>query len=88
MSETAIGPLEEANDILRGKGYSEAQLSAVAAPLRGKALLKGNKILSPFSDTEEIVRHVARECVPPLAELGRRSLTPHELRDCLQRRPD
>ena len=77
--------IDEANAALRAKGYSPAQLAAVAAPLPGKALLKGNKIVSPFSDTPETVRHVAESCVPPLAELGRRTLTPHELRACLER---
>ena len=43
--------IDEANEILREKGYSAAHLNAVAAPLPGKVLLKGTKILSPFSDT-------------------------------------
>ena len=51
--------------------------------LPGKALLKGTKILSPFSDTHETVLRVVRDCVPSAEELGRRTLTPHELRDCL-----
>jgi hypothetical protein len=72
--------IDEANQALRAKGYSEAQLAAYGAPLPGKALLKGNKILSPFADSPEVVLRVARELVPPLAELGRRTLTPHELR--------
>ena len=75
--------IEEANELLREKGYSAAHLSAVAAPLPGKVLLKGTKILSPFSDTAEVVLRVARDLVPPADELGRRQLTPHELRDRL-----
>jgi hypothetical protein len=75
--------IDEANELLRGKGYSEAQLHAVAAPLPGKALLKGSRILSPFSDTPEVVLRVARDLVPASEELGRRVLTPHELRDSL-----
>ena len=75
--------IEEANAALRAKGYSEAQLSAYDAPLPGKALLKGNKILSPFADTPETVLRAARELVPPAGELGRRQLTPHELRAAL-----
>ena len=43
--------IDEANELLRAKGYSAAHLNAVAAPLPGKVLLKGTKILSPFSDT-------------------------------------
>jgi hypothetical protein len=72
--------IDEANVALRAKGYSEAQLAAYDAPMPGKALLKGNKIVSPLADTPEVVLHVARDLVPPLAELGRRTLTPHELR--------
>ena len=72
--------IDEANEILRAKGYSAAHLQAVAAPLPGKVLLKGTKILSPFSDTPETVLRVVRDFVPPAEELGRRMLTPHELR--------
>jgi hypothetical protein len=79
--------IDEANEILRAKGYSEAHLSAFAAPLPGRVLLKGTKILSPFSDTAEIVLQAARNCVPTADELGRRTLTPHELRNCLDSEP-
>ncbi len=75
--------IDEANEILRSKGYSPAHLTAVAAPLPGRVLLKGTKILSPFSDSPETVLRAARDCVPPVDELGRRVLTPHELRACL-----
>ena len=75
--------IDEANELLREKGYSAAHLAAVAAPLPGKVLLKGTKILSPFSDTEEVVLRVARDFVPTADELGRRTLTPHEIRDWL-----
>ncbi len=76
--------IDEANEILREKGYSAAQLIAVAAPLPGRVLLKGTKILSPFSDSPETVLRVARELVPNAGELGRRTLTPHELRAGLE----
>ncbi len=76
--------IDQANDALQAKGYSAAHLSAVAAPLPGKVLLKGTKILSPFSDTEEVVVRVARDFVPAAEELGRRTLTPHEIRDWLE----
>jgi len=46
--------IDEANEILREKGYSAAHLNAVAAPLPGKVLLKGTKILSPFSDDQHV----------------------------------
>jgi len=75
--------IDEANELLRAKGYSAAHLNAVAAPLPGKVLLKGTKILSPFSDSAEVVLRVVREFVPNADELGRRQLTPHELRDRL-----
>ena len=75
--------IEEANAALRAKGYSEAQLAVHAAPLPGRVLLKGTKIVSPFSDGEDVVLAVATRCVPALEELGRRRLTPHELRACL-----
>ena len=76
-----------ANETLRAKGYSEAQLRVHAVPLPGRALLKGNKIVSPFSDSEEVVSRVVRDCIPTLEELGRRRLTPHELRACLGSAP-
>ena len=75
--------IDEANELLRGKGYSAAHMNVIAAPLPGKALLKGTKILSPFSDSPETVLRAVRDCVPSAEELGRRMLTPHELRDCL-----
>ena len=72
-----------ANGVLREKGYREAQLAAFTTPLATKALLKGAKIVSPFSDAPETVLRAVQECVPTLDELGRRQLTPHELRACL-----
>jgi hypothetical protein len=76
--------IDEANEILRAKGYSEAHLCAFAAPLPGRVLLKGTKILSPFSDSAEVVLQVVRDFVPTSEELGRRMLTPHELREGLE----
>ncbi|HKP18952.1 MAG TPA: hypothetical protein VJT84_10760 [Gaiellaceae bacterium] len=76
--------IDEANELLRAKGYSEAHLAAFAAPLPGRVLLKGTKILSPFADSAETVLQAVRDCVPSAEELGRRTLTPHELRDCLR----
>jgi len=78
--------IDEANEALRAKGYTAAHLSAVAAPLPGKVLLKGTKILSPFSDTKDVVLRVARDFVPAAEELGKRTLTPHEVRDWLEDR--
>jgi hypothetical protein len=76
MSDDAIG---NANALLREKGYAERDL-AVHAGLRGKALLKGNKILSPFSDDAELVLRVVSELVPTDAELGHTLLRPADLR--------
>jgi hypothetical protein len=78
-------PLEEANAVLREKGYKESQLAVFASPMPSKVLIKGPKIRSPFADTPEIVLRAVRDCLPPAAELGKRTLTPHELRACLER---
>jgi hypothetical protein len=71
-----------ANALLREKGYAERDLAVHPGP-RGKALLKGNKIISPFSDDAELVLRVVRDLVPPDAELGNRILRPADLRAAL-----
>jgi len=71
--------VEQANALLREKGYAERDLAVHTGP-RGKALLKGNKILSPLSDEAELVLQVVRDLVPPDAELGAKTLRPAELR--------
>ena len=71
--------IETANGLLREKGYAERDLAVHRGP-RDKALLKGNKIISPLSDEAELVLRVVRELVPPEAELGNRVLRPAELR--------
>jgi hypothetical protein len=76
MSEDAIA---RANALLREKGYAERDLAVHAGP-RGKALLKGNKILSPLSDEADLVLRVVTELVPSDAELGHKVLRPAELR--------
>ena len=76
MSAGAIGA---ANALLREKGYSERDLAVHPAP-RGKALLKGNRILSPLSDDAEVVLRIVRELIPAGDELGARVLRPAELR--------
>ncbi len=68
-----------ANDVLRDKGYVERDLAVHPGP-RGKALLKGNKIISPFSDDAELVLRVVSELVPTDAELGSKLLRPADLR--------
>jgi len=76
VSETAI---DTANALLREKGYSERDLAVHPAP-RGKALLKGNAILSPLSDDAETVLRIVREAVPARGELGSHVLRPGDLR--------
>ena len=71
--------IEQANALLRDKGYAERDLAVHAGP-RGKALLKGNKILSPFSDDAELVLRVVRDLVPTDSDLGGKILRPAELR--------
>ena len=78
-------PIAEANDILREKGYRDAHLAVFATPMATKALIKGTKIGSPFADAPETVLRTVRDCVPPADELGRHTLTPRELRTCLEK---
>jgi hypothetical protein len=75
----ATDPIAEANELLREKGYVDRDLAVHAGP-RGKALLKGNKIVSPFSDDAELVLRVVRELVPTDAALGNRHIRPADLR--------
>ena len=74
-----VDAIEAANAELRARGYSERDL-AVHTALHGRALLKGNKLLSPLSDDPDVVLRVVRELVPPHAELGGGMLRPSELR--------
>ena len=72
-------PIAAANALLQAKGYAERDLAVHPGP-RGKALLKGNKILSPFSDDAAVVLRVVELLVPADAELGGRVLRPAALR--------
>jgi hypothetical protein len=76
-------PVSTANALLREKGYADRDLAVHPGP-RGKALLKGNKIISPFSDDAELVLRVVRDLVPLGAELGNRLLRPADLRAALR----
>ena len=71
--------IEQANALLRERGYAERDLAVHTGP-RGKALLKGNKIISPLSDDAEVVLQVVRDLVPSDEELGAKMLRPAELR--------
>jgi hypothetical protein len=75
----AHDPIGEANELLRAKGYVDRDLAVHPGP-RGKALLKGNKIVSPFSDDAELVLRVVRELVPTDEALGNRHIRPSDLR--------
>jgi hypothetical protein len=72
--------IDAANDALRAKGYAERDLAAFPTPMGpDRALLKGAKIISPFSDDAATVLRVATDLVPPLAEL-KGTLRPADLR--------
>ena len=71
--------IQSANTLLQERGYAERDLAVFSAP-KGKALLKGNKILSPLSDEAETVLRVVQELVPSSADLGTGILRPAELR--------
>lgn len=75
-------PVATANELLHEKGYADRDLAVHPGP-RGKALLKGNKIISPFSDDAALVLRVVQELVPSDAELGNRLLRPADLRASL-----
>ena len=74
-----MDPIAEANDTLRAKGYDERDLAVFSTPFAGKAIMKGNRIVSPFADSAETVLHVVRELVPPRGEL-KGSIRPADLR--------
>jgi hypothetical protein len=73
-------PVAEANALLFEKGYKQQHLAVHVAPMPGRVLLKGTKIVSPFADAPDVVLSVVRGRVPPSDDLGSRLLTPHELR--------
>ena len=75
----ATDPISAANAVLRGKGYAERDLAVHPGP-HGKALLKGNRIISPLSDTADVVLGIVESLVPTGAELGNRILRPADLR--------
>jgi hypothetical protein len=81
MNEAAV---DEGNEILRGKGYRDVQLAVFATPMASKLLIKGTKIGSPFADAPETVLRAVRDCVPTADDLGRHTITPTELRTCLE----
>lgn len=63
-------PIATANALLRERGYGERDLAAFPTPHgAGRAILKGAKILSPFSDDATTILRVVRDLVPPAAEL-------------------
>ena len=83
VARVSDDPIAAANAVLREKGYAERDLAVHAGP-RGKALLKGNRIISPFCDDASLVLRVVRELIPAGGELGAKLLRPSELRARLQ----
>jgi hypothetical protein len=78
-----VTQIEDANELLREKGYRERELGVFPTPMGpDRALLKGDRILSPFSDNAETVLRVVRELVPPAAEL-KGTIRPTDLRRSL-----
>jgi hypothetical protein len=77
-----VDDIARANELLQAKGYADRDLAVHPGP-RGKALLKGNKILSPFSDEAAVVLRVIEARVPSAADLGAKVLRPAELRATL-----
>src|ERR1700759_1918093 len=71
--------IEQANALLRERGYAERDLAVHTGP-RGKALLKGNKIISPLSDDAEVVLRVVQGLVPTGDAHGGKTARPAELR--------
>ncbi|HEY2182657.1 MAG TPA: hypothetical protein VGH18_00660 [Gaiellaceae bacterium] len=76
---TVSDAIDRANALLQERGYAVRDLAVHTGP-RGKALLKGNKILSPLSDEADVVLRVVRDLVPTDGELGGKILRPAELR--------
>ena len=81
MTDEAI---DQANEILRWKGYKEAQLAVFTTRMASKALPKGLEIVSPFVDLPETILNAVRGCLPRGDELGSRTITPLEVRACLE----
>ena len=73
--------VEQANALLRERGYAERDLAVFPVAVgEGRALIKGAGIVSPFADSAETVLRVVRDCIPSAAEQGKRLLRPAELR--------
>jgi hypothetical protein len=72
--------IDDANDVLRAKGYTERDLAAFPTPMGAdRAILKGGKLLSPFSDDAETVLRLVRDVVPAAADV-KGMLRPAQLR--------
>jgi hypothetical protein len=74
-----VDAIAEANELLRAKGYARRDLGVFPAP-KGKALLKGARIISPLSDEADTVLRLVRDVIPPATELGKKTLRPADLR--------
>jgi hypothetical protein len=72
--------IDAANEALRAKGYAERDLAAFPTPMGpDRAILKGAKLLSPFSDDAATVLRVARDVVPSAGDV-KGMLRPAQLR--------
>lgn len=72
-------PIASANEVLREKGYTERHLAVFPTPIAGRALLKGDRIVSPLADDTAVLLRVVVDLVPPAGEL-KGQLRPAELR--------
>ena len=79
LAAVAEDLIAAANEALRAKGYGERHLAVFPTPLAERALLKGDRIVSPLSDSAATILRVVEELVPPAAEL-KGTLRPAELR--------
>src|SRR3954467_13762824 len=62
--------IDDANEVLRAKGYAERDLAAFPTPMGAdRAILKGGKLLSPVSDDAETVQRLVRHGVPAAADV-------------------
>jgi hypothetical protein len=72
--------IDDANEVLRAKGYTERDLAAFPTPMGpDRAILKGGKLLSPFADDAETVLRLVRDVVPAAADV-KGTLRPAQLR--------
>lgn len=82
--DVSVDPVEAANARLQELGYTRTSLHVQVAPLPGRVLLKGTRMLSPFADSPEVVLGVVQNHLPPAEQLGRDTIAPRDLRERLE----